>query len=345
MFLEFLKKLFSTTPKDFPGVLDTPETLSKIPIMSHIEVLKEWPGIFGGIFLGGEPDWREKKQSEWKKYPIKDQDGSSACVWFAVAKVLGMENEIEEGEYVDLAPRSGYRFRVNYPELGSYFPDVLDFVSDKGLSLEFLVPSNGKNETQMNDVSDIKISDKQIARIFRAGGFVSIDPADINTMAKLVDIGKGLVMGFRFTRDEWQNVPVVKNNLRTLGHGVAGVDRTLWKSKDKSIIMDESWGIGTAMEGQRVITETFLKERCFFCAYLLPKRNDWRDVPLPVYDGTTGSLQACLIYEKLLIIDKPTGYFGPLTANAIKGLQKRYNLTVTGTLTPEVEQLLKKIYK
>ena len=35
-------------------------------------------------------NWKEKTEAEWKKFLIRNQDGSSACVAFATAKLLGI---------------------------------------------------------------------------------------------------------------------------------------------------------------------------------------------------------------------------------------------------------------
>ena len=56
-------------------------------------------------------DWVEKDPSQWRKFPIFDQDGSGSCVGQTVAKLLGIENFVEEGKFVRFSARDIYSKR------------------------------------------------------------------------------------------------------------------------------------------------------------------------------------------------------------------------------------------
>ena len=170
--IDFLKNLFSPKIKG-PGLLeDNRSKEEKSKDFLHSEL-----AMFGSV------TWKEKKPDEWVKYPIRNQDGSSSCVFFAVSKALGIENYLEEGEFVNLSPRDGYSQRFNKPEEGSYYYDAFNLAINKGFTLETLMPSENKGEAIMNDAKDRKTSYSQIARVFRAGGYVFLDKDSLYLVA------------------------------------------------------------------------------------------------------------------------------------------------------------------
>lgn len=287
--------------------------------------------------------WYEKKPSEWRSFPIRDQDGSSSCVGHGVAKALGIENLNEEGWFAELSPRDVYTRRAN-PGEGMWLPDAMEIASKHGCTLEYLMPSNKKNEVQMNDKSDYAVSKDQIALVFKAKNYVQFNaPYSIDEIASIVDRQrKGIVICFRFDYDEWTNKPKRKSTSNlSLGHCVTVVDYTL-DGSDKCLVVEDSWGAKTAINGRRLITEDFLKNRCFFAGYFVDLNNNWRDAaqkpPRPkvqfgkdlkfgMQDPQVAMLQDVLKYEELFPVEQPsTGYYGAITAKGVLAWQLRYNI-------------------
>ena len=95
----FLKKKFGTGAlKDKPDMRDYDlREIASAPIVS----------------------WTEK--TDFKSFPIFNQSQSSSCVAQATAKLLGIENYLEEGKFVSLSARDIYSRRINYPLEGMYF--------------------------------------------------------------------------------------------------------------------------------------------------------------------------------------------------------------------------------
>lgn len=267
------------------------------------------------------------KKTSYRHYPVKDQSNSSSCVANATALIMGIENELEEGEYVDLSARDIYTKRMNMPGEGMYFVDALAIAKNYGATLEVCMPSNGKGEVKMNENIDRKVSDTQIAKVFKAGGYVQL-PIDIDTIASVSEKGKGILLGFTFNFDEWTSTPKLLHDTAPLHHGVAGVDFTL-ADDSKALIIQDSWGLhNTTIKGQRIITEDFLKARCTFAGYLLDLSNDpTKRTFKPSFDGSTKSLQDILKFEGFFPTTiESTGYFGSITKAALIKFQLAHNI-------------------
>lgn len=331
--LKFLKNYF-VSKKYSSGALDDPRPQTEKDKDYKAEEVASFPLI----------QWVEKKSNEWRKFPIFNQDGSSSCVAQATAKLLGVENFLEENAFVQFSARDIYTRRSNEGG-GMYFQEALQIACDYGATLETLMPSQELSETLMN-ISARKLSDEQIAKIFKGGGYVQL-PFDIDKIASVISSGKSVLLGFRFNGDEWGSVPEIKTDKPELHHGVAGTDFCLYNGK-KSVIIDDSWG-SVGFNGQRVITDDFLKQRCTFAGYLLDLSNNWRDKEIvkvkpkytfsvPLEYGQKNhfivKLQEILKYEELFPQNvESTGYYGVITSKGVLAFQRKYNVADEDELT------------
>jgi len=278
--------------------------------------------------------WEEKKT--FRSFPVKNQDGSSSCVGNAVAKILGIENYLEEGEYLDLSARDIYTRRTNQG-MGMHFREAMKIGSEQGATLEHLMPSNGRNEAQMNDAIDRTPYKEIVGRVARGGAYVAI-PFNIDKVAEVIATGKGVLLGLRFNYNEYnKQVPEIINGaILDCHHGIAGVDYTLYKGK-RAIIVDESWGVGNVT--QRIITEDwFTMGRVTASWYFedlknsraisdvvnsdIPKYQFTKDLWFGMRNADVIKLHEVLIAMGLLDIKEPTGYFGQLTKNAVIAYQE-----------------------
>lgn len=296
------------------------------------------------LFSGApEAIWEER---EPRKYPIFNQDGSSACVANAVAKILGMDEIVESRAFCDLSRRDIYVRRANTPGLGMYLPNALAIAKNHGATLESLVTSEFKGEVDMNKWDGITPETDAIALQYRCKNYVEL-PIDIDAIAAITTQGKGVLLGFRFDADEWTDVPTVNpNSKQSLGHGVAGVDNILGdvvskvklvKGK-KYLVIDDSWGPKQAKHGQRFISEEFLKARCFYAGYTINLILDEEPAPekKPQHtfnfwmkrgekNGEVVWLQDCLKYLGLFPKNtNSTGLYGAVTQKAVFEFQKKY---------------------
>ncbi len=331
------------TLEDLPNPGAIPDT------RSEEEKAKDYH--FTEIVAAVEPVlWVEKPQSAWRKFPIFDQNGSGSCVAQTLRKLYGVYIWLQTGVYVDISASHIYQRRHNRPAAGMDGTDAFK-IAQTGTTLEQFAPSEKMSDAQM-DAQVVKPFMEKVGETFKLGAYVTVSPTDIDTVASIIQkTGKAVMVWFYFRYDEWTDVPQVLhagldfNASSTLKHSVAAVDFTLYKGK-KALVIDDSWGLKYAMNGQRVITEDFFNERNFFAAHFQSFAFE-QNVIKPTYNESIISLQDCLKAEGLFPLNvASSGVYGPITVKAVNAFQVKYGLDPigTGTVGPLTKAKLHEIY-
>jgi len=283
--------------------------------------------------------WKEKPESEWRKFPIFSQNGSGSCVAQTIAKLLGVENYLEERLFVLFSAGDIYSQRKNYPSEGMWFKDGMEIGYKLGAVLEQLMPSQRKTEAELNSYRNKRTPlMKEIALPGKGGNYLAL-PFDFDIIAQEIQKGKAVCLGFRFNSGDWSSGEVMTRKGGTYGHAVAGVDFCLWNGK-KGIIFDNSWGEDWGFQGQGIITED-KSEGIIGAWYYEDLKNTWREelvIPKPKYqfekdlvygmkNNDVIMLQNCLKYEELFPVNQiSTGYYGNITAKAVYQFQIKYQV-------------------
>lgn len=305
---------------------------------------------FDEIVAAVEPVvWVEKAPEAWRKFPIFSQNGSGSCVAQTLRKLYGVYLWLNTGFWVDISASHIYQRRANRPAGGMSGRNAFE-IAQKGTTLEQFAPSEKMNDSQMDAVKVIPFMEK-IGETFKLGRYVTVSPTDIDTVASIIQkTGKAVMVWFFFTRPEWTNMPVILNpNLKlratnTLRHSVAAVDFCLHQGK-KCLIIDDSWGLEAAINGQRVITEEFFNARNFFAAHFQNFAFEEGVSDKPSYSGTIISLQKCLRYEGLFPINVDfIENFGPITKKALGQFQVRHGLVLNNLLDTPTKNKLAALY-
>lgn len=296
---------------------------------------------FEEMVATAEPvNWVEKSPATWRKFPIRSQDGSGSCVAQTMAKLLGILRYLQDGVFVEFSASDLYNRRSN-PGAGMIGVEAFNLVRKYGLTLEVLMPSQNMSEAEIAKVKRLPYME-EIGGLFKIDNYVQL-PFDIETIASVIQkTGKGVMVWVKFNTDEWTDVPQIKTDKPQYGHSVTAVDFTLWKG-EKALVIDDSWGKFYGFNGQRVLTETFLKKRIFFCAYPInfktssiqldsqkPVYHFTKELsfsPLVNYDPDVVALQKILRYEGLYPTNIDcTGYYGAITAKAVLDWQIKHNV-------------------
>lgn len=305
---------------------------------------------FGEIVAAVEPVvWVEKPQSAWRKFPIFNQNSSSSCVAQTLRKLYGVYLWLKTGVWVDISGSHIYQRRSNRPALGMGGEDVFT-IGQKGTTLNSFAQSDNMTDAQMDAVNVIPFMEK-IGETFKLGSYIVVSPTDIDTIASIIQAtGKAVMVWFYFKYDEWTNVPMVlypdleQTASTTLRHSLAAVDFTLYQGK-KALIIDDSWGLSQAMNGQRVITEDFFNKRNFFAAHFQNFAFEESTILKPSYNTSVKSLQDCLKFEGLFPTNvESTGVYGPITTKAVKAFQLKYGIDQVGTVGPITKKKLLELY-
>jgi hypothetical protein len=322
----------------------------------EVEKLKDWQDE--EIFAQGAVVWEQRKP---KSYPIRNQFMSSSCVAQTLALMLSIENEKEEGRWVEFSASDIYQRRQNKGYGGMIGNDALEIVRNFGATLEVLMPSQMLGESEINAVPR-KWSDDFIGGIFRTQAYFHL-PFNIERIAGVLAQGHPVMTWFMFPRAEWTAEPRVTTSTHDMvHHSVTAVDYVLRNGK-KFIVIQDSWGLDrTTDQGLRYISEEYIKSRMTFCAYINDAPNNWRDnqnvpdVPKPTVKlsqtlkmGSRGDevkqLQQVLKYEELFPQNATQdGIFGAITHSSVVKFQKKHGLGADGIVGKITRSLINKIY-
>ena len=314
------------------------------------------------------PVWVEKKPEDFATYPIHEQDGSGSCVAQTLSKELEVDEFQENGVYRMLSPRSIYAFGFQ-PNGGMVVRDATRIAQERGVTLEFLLPSMGKNEAAMRDIADYKTDAKQVAKVYKPDNIVFCD-SDIETIASVLqfyqqnNIKKTLGVGLPgWNNGTWLSAfpkPIQQSD--TWYHLVTVTDFGLITG-EKFLSIDNSWGTTVGLFGKQFLGVDY-SPLLYSAHYTLNLKDDWREqsqtVPKPHFQwdrdlgiGISGVdvliLQKALQYLGMFPIDtiiNPTGNFQGITRTAVQLFQQAYGiLPVTGYVGPLTRSRLNQIFK
>lgn len=306
---------------------------------------KEKDFKFEEVVASADPvNWEEK--TEYRKFPIFNQNGSGSCVAQTEAKEMGIMRWLEDGNYIHFSATDIYQRRKNKPAGGMWATDARDIIRKGGATLEVLAPSQSMTDSQM-DNTEIESYKREIGEVFKVPNYVALPIVDIDAVASVIQkTRKAVMVWIYFTRDEWTEYPIVKNteigliSPGVVRHAVAAVDFTL-KNGKKCLVIEDSWGPEAGNGGQRVIDEDFYKSRNWYAGYLMNFRFDeptspGEDKPNHKFENTlrfsstfsenteVKILQEILKYEGLFPANiSATGYYGSITAKYVLLWQKK----------------------
>lgn len=309
---------------------------------------------YSEIAAAGAPvTWRKKSKKEWRKYPTRNQDGSGSCVAQGTAKVAGIENEIETGEFVELSATPTYQSRSGKPEAGMIAFEAWNYLRKSGAPLELDVPSQCMSDAAMDKPVVLSDKAKADAYRYRIGNYFDV-ARNIDAIGEVIigqqeakpDTTKGVALFVYATMAEWnRDVPTILNPTLSIGeatvrHCVAGIDAFIGDGAIvpdgvRSILIDDSWGKFYGLDGQRVLTEDFIRARCFYAGTVKQLKNaELGEIPRPIvskfvtpmrrgmYGPQIKALQQVLQYGGYFPKNVPcNGKYGPVTASAVLAFQ------------------------
>ncbi len=230
-------------------------------------------------------NWVEKATKDIRKFPIYNQNGSGSCVAQTTAKLWGIMYWLQNGkeDYVHGSATHIYQRRSNKPAGGMAGEEAFA-IGKQGITLEDLVPSQNMTDAEMDAVK-IPQYKVDVGKIFQFGDPVVLNAGNIEEVASTIQVtGKGVMVWFYFSIDEWTVTPTVKNASldlyapSTCRHSVTAVDYTILGQSNvtnnpelwgkKALVIDDSWGTHYGQAGQRFITEDFFKARNWYARHV-----------------------------------------------------------------------------
>lgn len=279
------------------------------------------------------PEWKTNKSL--RSFPTRWQDGSFSCVAHTLCLEAGIEYQNKYGYFIEFSPAFNYFYRVNKTSTnkeGMFIDNAYDISRDVGYIPYDLLPSDGWNEDQMNNVI-IKPWFLDIAKNFRIGvdgkpAKINL-PIDIDLIASVIQTTKkGVSLLLSIGSGEWlnQQEPKIKSN-PIFKHEVLAIDFYL-KNGEKYLRIQDSADRNTPFKD---ISENYLKQRTILCEYGMTFRFEISPGKLS-FDGSIKTYQDILKAEGLFPKNiSSSGFWGPITIQATKDFSNKYNLNLTKT--------------
>src|SRR5690606_38609989 len=147
--------------------------------------------------------WRKKKASEIRKFPIFDQGQSGSCVAQTGKKQLGVYISLKAGGgFVPLSASHIYQRRFNRPGGGMNGNDVFA-IMQKGTTLAELAPDERMSDAQMDAINVPPFAAK-IGEVFSIGNYLIVGTKDIDLIASIIqETGKAVMVWYYFQSNEW----------------------------------------------------------------------------------------------------------------------------------------------
>ncbi len=314
------------------GLIDRPEDAADPAAFRSEEILSAL----------APANWVEKIPADFKSYPpVRNQAQSYACVAFSLSVEMMADELKENGEVRIFSPRSLYALGA-LPGGGMNVQTAGDILSAKGMTLDFLLPSDNLSETAEKDLSDYKLDAEEVAKIYKTAGVV-FAAIDFETIASLIQtLGKPVGISIvGYNNYSWLSQypsPAVVGS--PWYHRIEATDFGLINGK-KYISVQNSWGTSVGLNGIQFLDESY-QPLIFQVSYTLNLPDNWEDntqtLPKPKYQWNTdlelGSqgqdvleLQQALQYLGMFPISdiiKPTGLFGGITLRSVKLFQETF---------------------
>lgn len=291
--------------------------------------------------------WTEKKPQDWRSFPTLNQNFTSKCVAFTIAKLAMINYWLKTNEFLFFSPNSIYDYRSNKPSGGMIGDEAFKIWKEKGISLEGVCKSNQIQENQSIQISKFA---KEVAKGFILGNYITIDNGDFDRVASTIQsTNKGVMVWFWFTHEEWSpEIPVLKSGTRfnkASKHSVTAVDVGLINGVQYIKIEDSAHFGGRSV---RYITREFFVARNFLTKY--PMNFNYEETQLVVeVPKITQTLKFGMTNPEVKILQEilkskgffpanteTTNYFGNITKQSVIKFQLANNLLgdgIVGSIT------------
>jgi hypothetical protein len=304
---------------------------------SKEEKAKDWQAF--EVFSFGTPTFRTVDENGWKKYQVRNQDGSGSCVANSQAKFLEVM-AAKRGDTIKFSHAPVYKKRANRPAAGMGFPDAPKLQVSHGTCREEQMPSENMSDQQLDDLV-LPHNYEDINDYARPSGYVSI-PQNFFDVASYVETHGAAIIWVDTDYKNWtKDIPTVGGKGGGVRHSVCAVDAVTFNGV-KYLVIEDSWGAFGKYNGQRLITQDFFKDAVFM-AYALteftyePTTAKFEPFKTQMKFGQKSDeikrLQQYLVAKGTFPANTQlTGYYGAITAQAVQTFQIKFNVDTPTTI-------------
>lgn len=323
--ITLLTRLFTKGNKPYLGALPDNRTVE--------EKAKDWQAR--EVFAFGMPVFRTVKENEWKKYQVRNQDGSGSCVANSQAKVVEIHLKNSTGEAVKFSHAPVYQKRANKPQAGMGYPDAPKLQVSVNTCKESDMPSENMTDAQL-DSAVLPPNYEDLNDIARPNSYVTV-PVNFNDVANYVEANGACIIWIVSDYKNWnKDIPTVGGKANgEVRHSIAVVDAVTFNGV-QYLVIEDSWGKFGKYDGQRLITREFFNDAVYMAYSLVDFKYSKLDQKFEPFNvglqyGQTGAeiarLQDYLRSRGTFPRNtKSTGYYGQITAQAVLAFQITYSV-------------------
>ena len=281
------------------------------------------------------PVFRKVSKNKWKKYTLRDQDGSGSCVSQSIAKGFEVLYKNKTGKTVVFSATPIYQKRQNRPDAGMYIHDAFNIAIKHGTCPEEYCPSQRMTDQQM-DRTVIPSNFDQINDVLDAVAYVAM-PKDFDYVAAWIEKYGYINLHIAADNRSWsKDFPSLGSRSRGIRHAVAAVDAVTYNGV-QYIVVEDSWGEFGEFRGQRLLSREVFNDMFTRGAGFTVFEYDVK--PRAKFDAFTTWMEFGQTNDEVRRLQdflkakgffpsnvSSTGYYGPVTALAVYNYQVSRNV-------------------
>lgn len=276
------------------------------------------------------PFFREVDKNEWRKFTVRDQDGSGSCVSQALAKGFEVLYKKKTGKTVVFSATPIYQKRRNAPDAGMYIHDAFQIAVKRSTCPEKDVKSQNLDDKEM-DALELPENFEELNNFLDAIAYVEL-PKDFDFIAAWVENFGYAQLHIAASRKCWsRDFPKLGSENRNIRHAIAVIDAVTYKDV-QYLVIEDSWGEFGEFVGQRLISREVFEDMYTSAAGFTLLEYDTDDsqsfAPFNVKmefghkNGEVVRLQEYLKAKGFFPTNtESTGYYGNITALAVYNFQ------------------------
>jgi len=307
---------------------------------SKAEKAKDWQSTEVASLGEMKPVFRTVKKNKWKKYTLRDQDGSGSCVSQAIAKGFEVLRKFHKGNSVVYSATPIYQKRANRPAEGMYLADALNIAVKTGTCRE----KDCKSQLMTNAQMDAAVLPANFEDLNNEVDAVAslVMPKDFDYVAAWIEQYGYANIHIAADRKSWsRDFPKLGSLNRGIRHAVAGVDAVTYEGV-QYIVIEDSWGEFGEFKGQRLLSREVFNDMVTSCGTITVFNFDVVDdakfqpfrtvVEFGQQSDEIKRVQAFLQAKGFFPKGQScTGYYGSITALAV------YNFQVANRVASPIE--------
>lgn len=308
---------------------------------SDEEKAKDWQSTELYAMGSVAPVFREVKEGEWKKYQVRNQDGSGSCVANTVAKMLEVKRTLSKGDSIKFSHAPIYTKRSNKPGTGMIGVNALELATKYSSCPEKDCPSENMNDAQL-DAIVLPKNFEELNNYVVPTAYTTC-PVDFDYIASMVEKEGCAMIWVNTDYASWcKDIPTPGGKKGAVVHSITAID-AITLNGTQYLVIEDSWGKFGQYNGQRLITREFFKDAVWFAGLLLDFKYDVTDEVFEPFNtvmefGQTSEeikrLQKLLQARGFFPAEQAlTGFYGQITARSVLQFQLKYNVDTVSVLT------------